>query len=67
MSTHKVKGEDYYQCRAVKAERDSLLKTVHQFKECLSELVCIVEIHSEATSNNFAWAELEEAKRVLTT
>ena len=24
MSTHKIKGEDYYQCRDVKAERDAL-------------------------------------------
>ena len=28
MSTHKVKGEDYYQCRDVKAERDKLLEEV---------------------------------------
>ena len=26
MSTHKIKGEDYYQCRDVKAERDKLLE-----------------------------------------
>jgi hypothetical protein len=31
----------------------------------LKELVCIVEIHSKATKNNFAWAELEEAKIAL--
>jgi len=24
MNTHKVKGEDHYQCREVKAERDTL-------------------------------------------
>ena len=28
MSTHKIKGEDYYQCRDVKAERDKLLEEV---------------------------------------
>ena len=26
MGTHKIKGEDYYQCRDVKAERDKLLE-----------------------------------------
>ena len=28
MGTHKIKGEDYYQCRDVKAERDKLLEEV---------------------------------------
>lgn len=28
MSTHKIKGNDYYQCRDVKAERDKLREEV---------------------------------------
>jgi hypothetical protein len=31
----------------------------------LRELVSVVRIHSEATDNNFAWAELEECEKVL--
>lgn len=38
---------------------------IKHLKYALSELVCIVEIHSDATRNNFAWAELEEAKKAL--
>jgi hypothetical protein len=33
--------------------------------DAMKELVSIVEIHSEHTSNNFAWAELEEAHKAL--
>jgi len=38
---------------------------IKHLKNALKELVCIVEIHSKATKNNFAWAELEEAKIAL--
>jgi hypothetical protein len=38
---------------------------IKHLKESLKELVSIVEIHSKATGNNFAWAELEEAKEAL--
>jgi hypothetical protein len=33
--------------------------------EALKELVSIVEIHSKATGSNFAWAELDQAKKVV--
>ena len=35
MSTHKIKGEDYYQCRDVKAERDKLLEEVAELLDRL--------------------------------
>lgn len=33
--------------------------------ETLIELISIVKIHSEATKNNFAWAEVDGAKKIL--
>ena len=33
--------------------------------EALDELMCIVKIHSQATSSSFAWAELNEAEKAL--
>ena len=38
---------------------------IKHLKYALSEMVDITEIHSAATGNNFAWAELEEAKKAL--
>lgn len=38
---------------------------IKHLKSCLSELVSIVEIHSEATRNNFATPELLEAYKAL--
>lgn len=38
---------------------------IRHLKSALRELVAIVEIHSSATHNNFAWAELDEAKLAL--
>ena len=35
MSTHKIKGEDYYQCRDVKAERDKLLEEIAELLDRL--------------------------------
>ena len=35
MSTHKIKGEDYYQCRDVKAERDKLPEEVAELLDRL--------------------------------
>jgi len=40
-------------------------KRISELEEALRELVCIVEIHQNATKNNFAWAELNCAKEVL--
>lgn len=33
--------------------------------EALKELMSIVKIHSEGTNNNFAWAEMDHAKQIL--
>ena len=38
---------------------------IKHLKSALKEMVSIVEIHSHATKNNFAWAELEEARVAL--
>jgi hypothetical protein len=38
---------------------------VKQLVEALEQLMSIVTIHSRATSNNFAWAEMDEAKEAL--
>ena len=38
---------------------------VKQLVEALKELMSIVTIHSRTTSNNFAWAEMDEAKTAL--
>lgn len=38
---------------------------IKHLKDCLRELVSITKIHSSATGNDFAWAEIEEAKIAL--
>lgn len=38
---------------------------IKHLKDSLRELINIVEIHSNATANNFAWAELECARIAL--
>ena len=38
---------------------------IKHLKSALKEMVSIVEIHSSATKNNFAWAELEDARAAL--
>lgn len=38
---------------------------VRQLVEALEQLMSIVKIHSRATSNNFAWAEMDFAKEAL--
>lgn len=38
---------------------------IKHLKDALSEMVSIVKIHSETTGNNFAWAEIEEARKAL--
>ena len=38
---------------------------IKHLKDCLRELVSITKIHSDATGNNFAWAELEESEKAL--
>ena len=58
------------QLRNIGAERcDSLARTaanqIKHLKSALKELVLITEIHSKETGNNFAWAEIDEAKKAL--
>jgi len=38
---------------------------IRHLKDALRELVSITKMHSEATGNNFAWAELMEAELAL--
>ena len=38
---------------------------VRQLVDALEQLMSIVKIHSKATSNNFAWAEMDFAKEAL--
>lgn len=38
---------------------------VRQLVEALEQLMSIVKIYSRATSNNFAWAEMDFAKEAL--
>ena len=40
---------------------------IKHLKASLKELVSITEIHSNATNSNFAWAEVEEARKALNT
>ena len=44
--------------RELKKQRDELL-------EALKQMVSIVEIHSRSTKNNFAWAEMDEARAAI--
>jgi len=65
----------YYRCREARNReiadgRASSLSMesanqIKHLKDALRGLVSIVEIHSNATNNNFAWAELDEAKIAL--
>lgn len=42
-----------------------LIAAAPELLEALEELVCIVQIHSEATLTNFAWAELSQALALI--
>ena len=46
----------------ITTKKDAL---VAQLVEALEQLMSIVTIHSKATSNSFAWAEMDEAKAAL--
>jgi hypothetical protein len=37
MSTHKIKGEDHYQCRDVKADRDKLREEVLRLRVAMAK------------------------------
>lgn len=55
--------------RKLSSNDDSLSKhaanQIKHLKFALTELLAIVEIHQDATKNNFAWAECDEAKKAL--
>lgn len=54
--------------RAAKNQEDLIdlqKKAITKKDNALSELISIVKIHSKATGNNFAWAEIEEAETAL--
>jgi hypothetical protein len=42
----------------LKAERDEIML-------CLKQLMSIVDIHSSATDNDFAWAEMGYARKII--
>ena len=48
-----------------KLKRNENMKMEEELKEALKELLSIVKMHSKATDNNFAWAEVECAEEVL--
>lgn len=66
---HGYRRDREQRLRDVAGDRDCLsLEAANQIKHlksALTELISVVEIHSSATSNNFAWAELEDAKTAL--
>ena len=42
-----------------------LIAAAPELLEALKQMVSIVVIHSNATGNNFAWAELDEARAAI--
>lgn len=67
-------AESYNQIRPDFIERNKLTAPLYkhptpavvaQLVEALEQLMSIVKIHSRATSNNFAWAEMDFAKEAL--
>lgn len=65
---NEVYGAPYYLVSDVdkyKKKAEKILNYSENIEEALKQLISIVEIHSEVTNNNFAWAELELAKGVL--
>ena len=61
----KGNGFDGLEIGVEREDSQPFIDYVNRLADSLKELVCIVEIHSKATKNNFAWAELDEAKEVL--
>jgi uncharacterized protein YabN with tetrapyrrole methylase and pyrophosphatase domain len=51
--------------QSAEQEIEQLRSAIESLKKAMKELISIVEIHSKATENNFAWAEIEFAKEVL--
>lgn len=70
MGTHKIKGEDYYQCRDVKAERDKLLeevaKLLHRLEATEKERGALrARIKEMEKQEPVAWCATDEAETVI--
>ena len=50
---------------AFHASERELMDTRDELLEALKQMVSIVAIHSRATKNNFAWAEMDEARAAI--
>ena len=64
-----VKNANYWrrQYQLIEGEHEETGRVIEELTDALKELMSIVGIHSRTTGNNFAWAEMEEAARILTT
>ena len=60
-----IKKIDFIQTFGLSKEDKTLEKQSSELLKALEELVCITKIHSKATKNNFAWAELEFAEQII--
>ena len=62
-----VKRVIVYQSKydALFKQRDELHDNLYELIDFSRELVSIVKIHSNATGNNFAWAELESMETAI--
>jgi hypothetical protein len=49
----------------LKQQHDELHDNLYELIDFARELVSIVKIHSNATGNNFAWAELESMENAI--
>jgi hypothetical protein len=67
---HGYKKDREVQLRSLSEGREGSLSLeaanqIKHLKDCLRDLVSITKIHSKATGNNFAWAEIEESEKAL--
>ena len=72
MNTHKVKGEDHYQCREVKAERDTLKAELAALRERVEELeevggtkIAELEAENKELRSRLALDELLEERQEM--
>ena len=52
-------------CDGLQARCDSYHDVLYEMIDAASELVSIMKIHSNATDNNFAWAELQNLEETI--
>ncbi len=66
-SGYPVKNANYWrkQYQLIEGEHEKTGLIIEELTDALKELMSVVRIHSEATNTNFAWAEMEEAEKVL--